>query len=323
MGKERKDMQIGIPLFSERVAPRCTIADSILLVRINRNEIVSKKYISIEDSSWIGLLKTLIDMRIDTLVCGGINREDKKLVVLKGISVIDNVACSEAEVLEALVSRKLTSGYGFTTQHESIDFFEDDSEKKDIPSDFNCLRCPTRECEINGICPYLRDFDFPKGNEKQMEMLDSALDISLEDERKLCRLSELIYYALEMKYKRLGIAYCVDMSEPTEILVSVLRRFFEVNPVCCKISGNKLFDETRTGKHKIACNPIGQAEVLNKLGTDLNIIVGLCVGADCVFSELSQAPVTTLFVKDKSLANNPIGAIYSEYYLKEVKDSVL
>jgi len=28
--------------------------------------------------------------------------------------------------------------------------------------------------------------------------------------------------------------------------------------------------------------------------------------------------VTTLFVKDKSLVNNPIGAIYSDYYLNEV-----
>jgi uncharacterized metal-binding protein len=27
--------------------------------------------------------------------------------------------------------------------------------------------------------------------------------------------------------------------------------------------------------------------------------------------------VTTLFVKDRSLANNPIAALYSEYYLRE------
>jgi uncharacterized metal-binding protein len=42
------------------------------------------------------------------------------------------------------------------------------------------------------------------------------------------------------------------------------------------------------------------------------------MGADCVFSMLSDAPVSTLFVKDKSLANNPIGALYSDFYLKEV-----
>lgn len=51
---------------------------------------------------------------------------------------------------------------------------------------------------------------------------------------------------------------------------------------------------------QVACNPQGQAEVLNRISTDLNVVVGLCIGADCTFSQSSEAPVTTLFVKDKS-----------------------
>jgi len=47
-------------------------------------------------------------------------------------------------------------------------------------------------------------------------------------------------------------------------------------------------------------------------------MVGLCMGVDSLFAKASAAPVTTLFVKDRSLANNPIGALYSEYYRKEV-----
>ena len=61
----------------------------------------------------------------------------------------------------------------------------------------------------------------------------------------------------------------------------------------------------------MACNPAGQAEVLNRLDTDINIVVGLCMGVDCLFAQASRAPVSTLFVKDKSLVNNPIGAISS------------
>jgi uncharacterized metal-binding protein len=41
------------------------------------------------------------------------------------------------------------------------------------------------------------------------------------------------------------------------------------------------------------------------------------MGVDCVFAQTSRVPVTTLFVKDRSLANNPIGALYSDHYLKE------
>jgi uncharacterized metal-binding protein len=67
-----------------------------------------------------------------------------------------------------------------------------------------------------------------------------------------------------------------------------------------------------------ACNPIGQANVLNKENCDINIIVGLCIGHDILFTGNSKAPVTTLAVKDRVLAHNPLGAIYSNYYLENI-----
>jgi uncharacterized metal-binding protein len=156
-------------------------------------------------------------------------------------------------------------------------------------------------------------------------MLDAARDVTCEEERTLCRLSELIYFCLGMNFKTIGVAYCIELSEATRIMVGVLRRFFDVLPISCKVGGipaSKAFP-TEFGStysdshHRIACNPHGQADFLNRIGSDLNVQVGLCMGADCVFSKLSKAPCTTLFVKDKSLANNPIGALYSDYYLKE------
>ena len=36
--------------------------------------------------------------------------------------------------------------------------------------------------------------------------------------------------------------------------------------------------------------------ILNEVGTDLNVIVGLCVGHDIAFTQHSKAPVTTLIV---------------------------
>ena len=150
------------------------------------------------------------------------------------------------------------------------------------------------------------------------KILEAAADVSLERERRLCRLAELVYFCLEMRYQIVGLAYCVDLQEPAQILASVLRRFFKIVPVCCKVGGTP--QESPTGAEPvgfIACNPVGQAMLLNRAGTDINVIVGLCVGADTVFAGASEAPITTLFVKDKSLANNPIGALYSQYYLKE------
>jgi uncharacterized metal-binding protein len=50
--------------------------------------------------------------------------------------------------------------------------------------------------------------------------------------------------------------------------------------------------------------------------TELNVVVGLCVGHDTLFTKHAAAPVTTFAVKDLVLAHNPLGAIYSGYFLK-------
>ena len=53
--------------------------------------------------------------------------------------------------------------------------------------------------------------------------------------------------------------------------------------------------------------------VQTDIGTDLNIILGLCLGHDITFSMHSKAPVTTLIVKDRRTGNNPAAALYNAY----------
>jgi uncharacterized metal-binding protein len=313
-------MIYGIPLFRNRVAPRCTIADSILILKVSMNRVVSKTILKIGVDSWNDLLKIFSDNKVDTLVCGGINYESKILSEEQGISVIDNVACSGDEVIEAVCVEILKPGYGFSKNSESgLNYSNKNSSDRitDFPHKVDCINCSDYKCLAGEPCEWSLKINQEVENKEMEDILTSALDISFENERILCRLSELIYFAIEMNYKKIGIAYCTDLSEPAGIVAQVLRRFFQVYPVCCKIGGKPLSDTMMTGNTKIECNPAGQANLLNQSGVDFNIIIGLCIGTDCIFSMLSDAPVSTLFVKDKSLANNPIGAVYSDYYLKE------
>lgn len=141
---------------------------------------------------------------------------------------------------------------------------------------------------------------------------------------KKTRLEELILYAKEMGYERLGIAFCIGMENEARVLHNILAPDFEVRSVCCKVCGlnkddfdlEKLYGEG----FEATCNPIGQANVLNQEETELNVILGLCIGHDVLFTKHSEAPVTTLAVKDRVLAHNPLGAIYSNYYLEKVFD---
>ena len=58
------------------------------------------------------------------------------------------------------------------------------------------------------------------------------------------------------------------------------------------------------------CNPLGQARALDQAGTELNLLLGLCVGHDSLFMRHSVAPVTVLAAKDRVLGHNPLAAIY-------------
>jgi uncharacterized metal-binding protein len=313
-------MIYGIPLFRKRVAPRCTIADSILILKVLMNRVVSKTILKIGVDSWNDLLKIFSDNKVDTLVCGGINYESKILSQEQGISVIDNVACSMDEVIEAVSVEILKPGFGFSKNTESgLKYLNKKSSVgiTDFPDKADCINCSDYKCLAGESCRWSLKMTREVENKEMEDILAAALDISFENERILCRLSELIYFAIEMNYKKIGIAYCTELAEPAGIAAQVLRRFFQVYSVCCKIGGKQLSDTMLTGNNKIECNPAGQADLLNQSGVDFNIIIGLCIGTDCIFSKLSNAPVSTLFVKDKSLANNPIGAVYSDYYLKE------
>ena len=56
-------------------------------------------------------------------------------------------------------------------------------------------------------------------------------------------------------------------------------------------------------------------------GTDLNVIVRLCVGHDTLFIKHSEAPVTYLIVKDRVLAHNPAGALHAmDTYYRRLLD---
>ncbi|AKN31574.1 metal-binding protein [Clostridium carboxidivorans P7] len=153
---------------------------------------------------------------------------------------------------------------------------------------------------------------------------NSAL-VEAEGYCKKTRLEEIMDFANKCNFKKLGVAFCVGLSNEAKALCSILKHNgFEVNSVVCK-NGSipkeflniKDSEKVRPGTYEAMCNPIGQAIFLNNAKTDLNIILGLCVGHDSLFIKYSDAPITVFAVKDRVLAHNPIGALYlSDGYYK-------
>jgi len=139
------------------------------------------------------------------------------------------------------------------------------------------------------------------------------------------RIRELVEFAKKIGAQKIGVAFCTGLSDEASRVANVIERFgFTVYSVRCKCGA---VDKTQLGipkeykienaeKFEAGCNPIVQALLLNTVKTDLNVIVGLCIGHDILFTKYSKAPVTTLIVKDRYTGHNPLAALYSNYLIR-------
>jgi uncharacterized metal-binding protein len=147
------------------------------------------------------------------------------------------------------------------------------------------------------------------------------------------RVEDTVAFAKLMEYRSVGIATCIGLLDETRRLTEILEaQGFRVESVCCKAGsidklelGLEEKDKVRPGTFEPACNPIAQARLLNRAGTQMNIIVGLCVGHDMLFAKHSEAPVTTLVVKDRVTGHNPVAVLYGQnfYYKRLQKQPVV
>ena len=201
---------------------------------------------------------------------------------------------------------------------------------------YTCAMCSEHNCrkedaeKLPQNCPGNEKAEIEKIKELYLDEENSKLSynsalVEAEGYCRKTRLEEIIDFANKCGFRKLGLAFCIGLSNEAKILSSILKNNgFEVNSVTCKNSGIpkefiKIKDsqKLRPGTYEPMCNPIGQAVFLNNIGTELNIILGLCVGHDSLFIKYSDAPVTVFAVKDRVLAHNPMGALYlSDSYYK-------
>ena len=307
-------MIAAIPLYGNRVSPRFGYSRALLVVDIVDGNATEQRIVNTERGSDAEWLDRLVALGVEVFVCGAADASFLEEGERLGIHVIPDVAGDIDQILVGLANGDLQPGYGTygglsgRSPAEAMD----------------CLRCRDRVCLEGQPCPgLLPDLHCGAPGPDEEGLLEVATDIACETERRLCRVAEFVHFCHGMSYQHVGIAFCVELYRETHILAHLLRRFLRVTPVCCKIGGRRISEEEVPSRPcHVACNPRGQAAELNRRKMEINAIVGLCIGCDLVFTQHSSAPVTTLFVKDRSLANNPVGALYSDYYLTELADGV-
>lgn len=154
-----------------------------------------------------------------------------------------------------------------------------------------------------------------------LKILKVAADVEALFYKEVCRIDETMEFARRMGFREIGIAFCLGVAEEARILGEIFSREFNLHSVCCKVGSIKktvfgMSERPWIGKY--SCNPIEQARMLDEEGTELNIVLGLCVGHDSLFYKHSKAPVTTLITKDRKLGHNPAAALYCPYLRSEL-----
>ncbi len=202
-----------------------------------------------------------------------------------------------------------------------------------------CALCARRVCGTKDIqetpefCP-LRWQETPgqiarqafSTNPSHKSLAIAAAHVEAEGYCKWSRVEETMEFARKCGFTKIGIAFCGGLHHEARLLDGILRQNgFEVYSAVCSCGGIrkeemgiKNEEKVRPGTDEIMCNPVGQAFVLQQAGTEFNVVVGLCVGHDSLFLMHSKAPTTVLVAKDRVLAHNPVGALYTSHgYYKQ------
>ncbi len=190
----------------------------------------------------------------------------------------------------------------------------------------NCADCKTHACYTKGVnCTGLSTEEATAAyTEEEKAIMKAAAYVEATFYSNITRLEETAEFAKKMGYKKLGMAFCIGLNAEAHYIAKFYRQQgFDFFSVCCKTCSIAkkelgLKQVNPDIAHEAMCNPKMQARFLAEQGTELFISCGLCVGHDTIFNSNCPGPVTTLVVKDRLLAHNPLGAIYSRYWKKKL-----
>ena len=199
-----------------------------------------------------------------------------------------------------------------------------------------CVDCGTQNCKFKvrtypEFCPTtnLKDEDLQWALERYEEgrnhdIMVASAEVEYEGYCQWTRVQEILEFARKIGAQRIGIANCIGLINEARIFAKILRaNGFEAYAIICKVAGKEKSSIGIPSKCEeigaAMCNPILQARLLNEAKTDLNVVIGLCVGHDSLFYKYSDAYVTTLVTKDRITGNNPAAALYTaqSYYKKK------
>jgi len=136
---------------------------------------------------------------------------------------------------------------------------------------------------------------------------------------KRTRFGEIILFAKELGCEKIGLAFCIGLSEEAKVIDEILSKHFEVVSVCCKVCGidKKDFElqQISSERQEVMCNPAGQAQLLNNAETQLNVICGAFVfGHDAIFAKGLRCSCNNAYCQGSRIGPQSSGGYLQSIY---------
>jgi len=100
-------MKIAIPTFATRVSPRFDCAQFVLVVTINEGRAPERQELAASDWALHERINRLLELGVDTVICGGIDRWSAASLQSAGVTVYGWVTGEVEDALSALLQGDL------------------------------------------------------------------------------------------------------------------------------------------------------------------------------------------------------------------------
>ena len=103
-------MRVAIPIFQSKISPRFDSTQEFVLLEIEKSKVTKREDIPTRGWSLSAKLKQMVDLGVDTLICGGIDLESMQQLSFSGIKVYSWITGEVEDVVTCFLNRGLESG---------------------------------------------------------------------------------------------------------------------------------------------------------------------------------------------------------------------
>jgi predicted Fe-Mo cluster-binding NifX family protein len=103
-------MKVAIPVFHTKISPRFDSSQEFLLLQIDKDDVTRRENLSTRNWPSSAKIKQLVDLEIDTLICGGIDLESMQQLNFNGIKIYSWITGEIEDAVTLFINQGLESG---------------------------------------------------------------------------------------------------------------------------------------------------------------------------------------------------------------------